>query len=195
MSELTNPAAQPPERAERVNAPAVPEPDAKDWTWTIHEPCGDCGFDPGAVRPADVPELARRYAATVRSAAEAPGGTRRPAPTTWSPLEYACHVRDTCELFDQRLHLMLDEHDPLFANWDQDETAVAKRYWAQDPHEVGAHLTANAERIATSFAAVRADQWDRPGRRSNGSVFTVDTFARYFLHDLAHHAWDVSERH
>jgi hypothetical protein len=25
-------------------------------------------------------------------------------------------------------------------------------------------------------------------------LFTVDTFARYFLHDLAHHAWDVTGR-
>ena len=35
------------------------------------------------------------------------------------------------------------------------------------------------------------DDWDRPGRRSNGSVFTVDTLGRYHLHDLVHHRWDV----
>ena len=172
--------------------PAVPEPDTKDWTWAIREPCADCGFDPREVRPADVPDLTRRYTATVAAATVRPGANARPAPATWSPLEYACHVRDVCALFDQRLHRMLDEDDPLFANWDQDETALEQRYWQQDPNEVATALDANAERIADSFAGVRADQWDRPGRRSNGSVFTVDTFARYFLHDLAHHAWDVS---
>lgn len=171
-----------------MSSPAVPEPDGKDWTWVIREPCGDCGFDPRPVRLADVPDLTRQYAATVAAAAS---DRERPAPTTWSPLEYACHVRDVCELFDRRLHLMLDEDDPLFANWDQDETALEQRYWEQDPQAVARELTANAARIADSFAGVRADQWDRPGRRSNGSVFTVETFARYFLHDLAHHAWDV----
>jgi len=177
-----------------VSTPPVPQPDDKDWTWAIREPCPDCGFDPRAVRPADVPDLTRRYADTLRAAATRPDASARPTPTTWSALEYACHVRDVCALFDQRLHLMLDEDDPLFANWDQDETALAERYWEQDPQELDAQLRANAERIATSFAGVRADQWDRPGRRSNGSTFTVDTFARYFLHDVAHHAWDVRQK-
>ena len=35
-------------------------------------------------------------------------------------------------------------------------------------------------------------QWDRPGRRGNGSVFTVDSLARYHLHDVEHHLVDVS---
>ena len=48
-----------------------------------------------------------------------------------------------------------------------------------------------AEAIAARFAAVRPDQADRSGRRSNGSVFTVTTLAQYFLHDLVHHEHDV----
>jgi hypothetical protein len=115
----------------------------------------------------------------------------RPQPAVWSPLEYGCHVRDVCTLFAERLHLMLTEDDPLFANWDQDVTALESQYWTQDAQRVAAELDERADRIADAFAAVRSDQWQRPGRRSNGSVFTVDSFARYFLHDLAHHAWDV----
>ncbi len=34
-------------------------------------------------------------------------------------------------------------------------------------------------------------QWDRPGRRSNGSEFTIDTLACYHLHDVEHHLHDV----
>ena len=177
-----------------MTTPAVPEPDTKDWTWAIREPCPDCGFDPDAVRHEDVPALTRRYTEVVRTAAARPSACARPAPATWSPLEYACHVRDVCELFARRLELMLSEDDPVFANWDQDETALEKRYWEQDPAQLDEQLRRHAERIAAAFAAVDGAQWDRPGRRSNGSQFTVDTFARYFLHDLAHHAWDVSER-
>jgi hypothetical protein len=101
-------------------------------------------------------------------------------------------VRDVCDLFAARLHRMLTEDGPLFDNWDQDATAVEERYWEQEPGELAEQLTVNAEQIAEAFGGVAGEQWQRPGRRSDGSEFTVDTFARYFLHDLAHHAWDVT---
>ena len=59
--------------------------------------------------------------------------SRRPSPDTWSALEYGCHVRDVFRRFDERLHLMLSETDPQFANWDQDATAVEDDYAGQDP--------------------------------------------------------------
>ena len=172
----------------------TPEPDVKDWTWAIRQRCPDCGFDPMTVEHQDVPALTRRYTAAVADALERPGADQRPEPAAWSPVEYGCHVRDVCELFDQRLQLMLDEDDPTFANWDQDETALEQRYWEQRPAEVAREIRAGAERIAGSFATVDDAQWARTGRRSNGTLFTVDTFARYLLHDLAHHAWDVTGR-
>ena len=100
-------------------------------------------------------------------------------------------MRDVCTLFAQRLHLMRTEDDPVFDNWDQDETALDGRYWEQDARTVRTQLLERADVIATAFADVGSGEWARPGRRSNGSTFTVDTFAVYFLHDLAHHAHDV----
>jgi hypothetical protein len=76
-------------------------------------------------------------------------------------------------------------------NWDQDDTAVAERYGDQDPAVVAEELAAAAERVAASFAAVRDEQWERRGRRSDGAVFTVRSFARYFVHDPLHHLHDV----
>ena len=35
---------------------------------------------------------------------------------------------------------------------------------------------------------------ERTGLRSDGAHFTVDSFARYFLHDIEHHLWDVTAR-
>ena len=100
-------------------------------------------------------------------------------------------MRDVFRLYDQRLHRMLGEDDPLFANWDQDQTAVAERYWAQDPAVVAGELDDAAAAIAASFAAVSGAQWHRPGRRSDGAAFTVATFARYFVHDPIHHLHDA----
>ena len=121
-----------------------------------------------------------------------PDAAQRPAPSTWSPLEYACHVRDVCRLFEQRLRLMLTQDAPTFDNWDQDETAVADRYGEQDPATVAGEVTA----AGASFAAgvrrrCRTTAWERTGIRSNGSEFTVLTLGQYGLHDLRHHLWDV----
>jgi hypothetical protein len=172
--------------------PSAPEPDLKDWTWVIQDRCPDCGFDAAAFDRSELPALTRQLAGVLAEALQRPEATTRPAPDVWSPLEYGCHVRDVCRRFAARARRMLDEDDPLFENWDQNATALADRYWLQDPATVRAELVSAAEAMATTFGGVGDGQWARPGRRSNGSVFTVETLGRYFTHDLAHHAWDVT---
>jgi hypothetical protein len=120
-----------------------------------------------------------------------PDVATRPDPTTWSPLEYACHVRDVCDLFADRVRLMLDEDGAAFANWDQDATAVESDYASQDPRVVADELVVAADRLAQAYAGLSGPAWERRGVRSNGSEFTVLTLGRYGLHDLAHHLWDV----
>ena len=120
-----------------------------------------------------------------------PDATERPNEATWSVLEYGCHVRDVFTLFDHRLSLMLSEDDARFDDWDQDKTAIEQDYANADPAQVGVELTAEGEQIAASFARVTEEDWVRLGTRSNGSVFTVLTFAQYFLHDVVHHLHDV----
>ncbi len=167
-------------------------PDDKDWTWTLRRTCPDCGLSAAEVAPEDIAETVRLATAPWSLVLRRDGVRVRPAPTTWSPLEYACHVRDVCDLFAARLRLMLDEDNPRFANWDQDLTAVEKAYGASDPDTVAAELAAAAADLAAGYEGVRADQWDRPGLRSNGSVFTVATLGQYALHDLIHHLSDVA---
>lgn len=38
----------------------------------------------------------------------------------------------------------------------------------------------------------RVTDWSRPGRRSDGVAFTIETFAKYFIHDPIHHLYDVT---
>ncbi|KQV11704.1 MULTISPECIES: DinB family protein [unclassified Kitasatospora] len=170
-------------------------PDTKDWTWVLHRPCPDCGFDTPAVVREEVAGLVRANAAAwVTLLSERPEAElrRRPAPEVWSDLEYACHVRDVFRLFHVRLRLMLDQDGPLFPNWNQDETAVAERYGEQDPALVAAELLPAAEQLAQGFESVSAEQWQRTGDRSDGARFTVESFARYLIHDPVHHLYDVT---
>ena len=167
-------------------------PDTKNWTWVLERECPECGFDSSGVALREIPELLR---ANVRSW---PGVLRRddvrdrPDDTTWSPLEYAAHVRDVFRIFHTRLELMLAEDDPAFENWDQDATAVAERYSEQDPASVEAELVEAGLALADAFERVPAEAASRTGRRSDGSRFTVETLGRYLLHDPVHHLWDVT---
>jgi hypothetical protein len=56
---------------------------------------------------------------------------------------------------------------------------------------VATELAQAAEAVADTYASVSRDQWTRPGRRSNGSAFTVASIGRYHLHDVVHHMHDI----
>lgn len=172
--------------------PALPDPDVKDWTWTLDRACPECGFDAAAIERVAIPALVRDAVSRFPDVLEGPDASVRPDPQTWSALEYACHVRDACRVFTERVELMRHEDHPRFANWDQDATAVDQRYWLQDPQVVSAELSASGEAAADAFTHVRGDEWARTGSRSNGSEFTVESLGRYLLHDLFHHVWDVT---
>src|ERR1700722_4856052 len=168
-------------------------PDTKDWTWVLRRPCPECGFDTQGFAVSAVPELTVANAAAWHRALTGPGDARtRPVPGKWSALEYGCHVRDVFRLYDQRLELMLTTDGPHYPNWDQDVTAVQNRYEEQDPEIVAAGLMQAGDAVAARFDTVRGDQWQRTGFRSDGAQFTVESFARYFVHDPIHHYHDVT---
>ncbi len=167
------------------------EPDSKDWTWVLERPCPECGFVASDFPREGVGAMVRANVEAWLRLLARPDASERVAADRWSALEYACHVRDVFRLYDERLALMLAEDDPEFENWDQDATAIADRYGKQDPAVVVAELAVAGEALAASFDAVAGDQWDRTGRRSDGASFTVESFARYFIHDPIHHVHDV----
>jgi hypothetical protein len=168
-------------------------PDTKNWTWVLERPCPECGFDASTVGHDDVAPMIRANARTWERVLAAAGVEVRPNEEMWSPLEYGCHVRDVYRIMTTRLDLVLTESDPMFPNWDQDATAVDDAYDTQDPTRVAVELAAAAEPFAARFDAVGVEQWTRPGRRSDGARFTVESLARYALHDVIHHLVDVPD--
>jgi hypothetical protein len=167
-------------------------PDTKNWTWVLDRECPECGFDASATDPHDVPELTRRNVAAWPAVLERDDVTKRPNEGTWSALEYAAHVRDVFRTMNTRFRLMLEEDDPQFADWDQDATAVLERYNEQDPAVVSAELQEAGLIVAATIAGVAEGDWQRTGLRGDGARFTVESLARYFIHDPVHHLYDVS---
>ena len=84
------------------------EPDTQDWTWVLTEPCPECGFDAPDLDRDRIPQAIRDNATLWEVVLATDDAAVRPAGHVWSPLEYACHVRDVNELFARRVALMLD---------------------------------------------------------------------------------------
>jgi hypothetical protein len=171
----------------------VISPDTKDWTWVLQRRCPECGFDANGFDRELVGSMILSNAAAWQRVLRSRAVELRPADDVWSPLEYACHVRDVFRIYDERLRLMLTEDDPEYENWDQDAAAVAENYFGQDPAVVADELVAATTRIAERFDGVAGDQWNRTGTRSDGAHFTVESFARYLIHDPIHHLFDVGK--
>jgi hypothetical protein len=159
--------------------------------WVLQQQCPECGFDTQSFPPDDIGRLSRGAAEPWPAFLTHPLVRKRPDDECWSALEYGCHVRDVFRLGVYRLQRMLQEDNPQFDNWDQDETAVAERYDLQDPVEVADQILAAATAFGDLYDTVATDQWHRPSMRSDGSPFTVDSFGRYLVHDPVHHVFDV----
>jgi hypothetical protein len=172
--------------------PVPPIRDDKDWTWVLDRRCPECGFDAAMVARSTIAGRLRASTPRWQAALLGPDVTQRPAPGIWSVLEYACHVRDVHTIFGARARLIQERPDPLFDNWDQDVTALEKRYWEADPADVSVEVEVQAQAAARAFDDLDDDRWTRAGRRSNGSVFTMETLGRYYLHDVEHHLHDIA---
>lgn len=174
-----------------------PPPEHRSWTWVLERGCESCGLEVSTIDRADLGPLFRVNAAKWRSLLSR-GGLVSVRPQSggdpiWSALEYGCHVRDVYRLFHERVELMLTEDEPTFPNWGQNQAAIDGDYRSQDAGQVSYSLAVIAGTFADMLDRVGEEQWERTGRRSDGDIFTVDSIARYVLHDVSHHVWDVEQ--
>jgi hypothetical protein len=126
--------------------------------------CPECGYEYDRVDPATLgPQLEQVTARFERglTTGEADRLRRRVDPDVWSPLEYACHVRDVLLIQRDRLFLALVEDTPSFARMHRDERVDMDGYQNQDPERVAKHLTVAAELAGRAFARVPREKWGR----------------------------------
>ncbi len=163
--------------------------------------CEECGFDYDALDPVDAPAalraLPRRYRAPLTRflPGEEPSDLvrRRPAPTVWSALEYACHVRDVLGVQRMRLARILDEDHPTLERQGMWAWAERDRYNESDPSVVTDELAAAAESLAAAVEAVPAERWERTALY--GYPEPTERTARWLVahsaHEGHHHLLDI----
>ena len=160
--------------------------------------CDECGFDYEALAPADIPAAIRlftkRYRAPLSRFLSGEDGDslvrQRPAPDTWSALEYAAHVRDVFAAYDRWIRQCLEEDRPVLQGPGPDEAADLRRYNEDDPAAVADALAANAERLAATVESVPDGGWDRVGLRRDEERSVLFT-ARRAVHEGSHHLLDI----
>ena len=159
--------------------------------------CEECGFDwdcdPEAVI-ASLRSLPRKFAAPLTRFLDGEDArdvlTARPAPTVWSAIEYAAHMPDALDFYDDRIARVL-AGDLQLPGMDPDAVAIEKSYATQDPVDVHARITARAEHLADRLAALDRDAWQRAGIGVDGAVRTVLVLARRAAHEGQHHLLDI----
>jgi hypothetical protein len=157
---------------------------------TFH--CDECGYvydldaAPGAA--AAIVDLSDDLAAHV-------GNATRPEPTTWSPLEYGCHVRDVLLVQRERVLYARRAEAPTFPPMGRDERVDHDGYASQDPADVARQIRDAARMFANVLSRLGADDWERtivynyppPPRERSLRWVAVHT-----VHEVRHHLQDVS---
>nr|WP_083894820.1 DinB family protein [Nocardia tenerifensis] len=124
---------------------------------------------------------------------ESPKLRQRPKPDTWSPLEYACHMRDV--LLVQRERVLAARRTRTPESWlmGRDERVEHDGYAEQKPTDVGRQLRDAAQLFANVLERLGDEDWARtlmfsypdPQERS------LRWLALHTLHELRHHLLDM----
>jgi hypothetical protein len=157
--------------------------------------CEQCGFSYDVGREAITPWMRSDARAFVAKLAQL-GDTarrRRPEPDVWSPLEYACHLRDMLRVQTERVRLTQRETDPEFVPMGRDERVVDDRYNEQDPATVATELVESADALADLLDGLDAAGWMRTGvyNYPERALRTVEWIAIHTDHELLHHRGDI----
>jgi len=162
------------------------------------ERCPQCGFVFADLAPAAIPAALRGGARATCEAlerAEDRGRARtRPGPEVWSPLEYACHVRDVLFVQRDRVLLALVEDVPGFAPMHRDERVVLAGYGDEDTAEVADELVTGANLLAKVFARLSPPQLARRCVYNFPETAERDVtwMGRQTVHETVHHLQDVA---
>jgi hypothetical protein len=159
------------------------------------ERCGECGYVYDTAREAIAPALRDAAAehAERLTTADAADLRAHTVDGTWSPLEYACHVRDVLLVQRERVDLAQTEDEPAFVPMGREELVVTRRYDEQPPAAVAEELTRAAGALAARLEQLDGAGWARTGIYNfpEPRPRTVEWIGRHTVHEVRHHLLDV----
>ena len=159
--------------------------------------CPGCGFSyvaaPSTAAAGELTTLLKAYRELPTELAATERTYRRPAPATWSPLEYLCHVRDGLRLQYARIEIALLSTEATLLPMLTDDLAVAERYAHQDLDTVLSDLISSGHRLIHLIDSLRDEQHERPVEfpKLTPSRRTIGWIARHAVHEVGHHLGDI----
>ncbi|MBV8981283.1 MAG: DinB family protein [Acidimicrobiia bacterium] len=156
--------------------------------------CDECGFEYESVPPDDIGSALRSNAQALIDALSSGDGVRsRPEPDIWSPLEYACHVRDVLGVQLARVARGLAEDTPSFEPMQRDARPARLRYNEQDPVVVREQVLDAASALADVFDGLGEEQLARTVIYNwpVEMVRPLSWVGRHTVHELVHHRGDI----
>jgi hypothetical protein len=158
--------------------------------------CGACGFTYDLDQSTEAGDAIRVGAAdlsTVLWRTDVDLATR-PDSAVWSPLEYACHVRDVLLVQRERVLLARRTHQPAPEQMGRDERAEHDGYADQDARDVARQLTDAAQMFAHVLSRLGPAEWERTlvYNYPEPTVRTLRWVAVHTLHEVRHHLRDVT---
>ena len=111
----------------------------------------------------------------------------------WSPLEYACHVRDVLMVQRERVLAARRMDRPSFDPMGRDERVEHDGYAEQDPLAVARQLTDAAHLFANDLSRLGPTDWERTVMYNYPATFerSLRWVAVHTVHELHHHLLDV----
>jgi hypothetical protein len=162
------------------------------------ERCDGCGFEYREESAPDAPPEIIAGARALAALVAQPGFDvrRRRSPEQWSPLEYACHVRDILLVQRERVLAARWVDRPSLAPMGRDERVELDGYAEQDPAAVARQLKDAAAMFANVVSRLDASEWERTVvyNYPTKQVRTVGWVAVHTLHDVGHHLRDVQRQ-
>lgn len=193
-------AASRPDGTGRVTLDDLRRQRGEGWQWARAQTdrCPQCGYHPAALeRSALGPQLMESASEWRTFLVEADDASLRviPAPGIFSPVQYGAHVRDIMRVYGDRILIMLEEDEPVFAQFNPDESAW-DGYNRLDPEELAGDIEIQAGRLSSILNGLQPDQWSLTMVRDGGSdgvyTFTVAGLASYAVHEAHHHLLDAN---
>ncbi|MCE7001566.1 DinB family protein [Kibdelosporangium philippinense] len=156
--------------------------------------CSECGFTYDLTEyPAAAQTISAGVADFVEILRSDANLRNRPSPDVWSPLEYACHVRDVLLVQRERVLLARRTETPVCVPMGRDERAEHEGYNDQEPESVARQLVDSADLFCNVLNRLAEADWQRTLIYSYPEPETksLQWVAVHTVHEVHHHLLDV----